>query len=70
MPRLAAFYDGGFVNPKEVDFSANAYNDNWGFGLRILVLGSPLRLDYGIPLRTNALNDDGGQFYFSFGTRF
>ena len=71
MLRLACFYDSGFVNSDETDFSTNDYNDNWGLGLRIFVLGSPLRLDYGIPIRTDDHNDnDGSQFYFSFGTRF
>ena len=69
--RLALFYDIGYVNSEENDFNTHDYNDNWGFGLRILILGSPLRLDYGIPINTDRQNDkDGNQFYFSFGTRF
>jgi outer membrane protein insertion porin family len=77
--RLAVFYDWGFVNEDDFDFNPSSYNDNWGFGVRLLVLGNPLRLDFGLPITTtqkyrNGIlvydNDDGNQFYFSFGTRF
>jgi outer membrane protein insertion porin family len=76
--RLAMFYDWGFVNEDDFNFSPTNYNDNWGFGIRLLVLGNPLRLDFGIPLTTSKFrvngverdNDEGSQFNFSFGTRF
>jgi outer membrane protein insertion porin family len=68
--RLALFYDGGYVNKKDYDFDPGNYNDNWGFGARVMVMGAPLRLDLGFPISTEANNDDGAQFYFSFGTRF
>ncbi|MGJ3243540.1 MAG: outer membrane protein assembly factor BamA [Opitutales bacterium] len=69
--RFAVFYDAGFVNKPDFDFDPSSYNDNWGFGLRILVMGAPLSLDYGIPLKTDEFNeDDGAQFNFSFGSRF
>jgi outer membrane protein insertion porin family len=74
--RLAVFYDWGFVNERDFDFNPNGYNDDWGFGLRLLVLGNPLRLDYAFPLKsyndplTGLTNDRGGQLNFSFGTRF
>ncbi len=78
--RIAAFYDWGFVNKDDFDWDPTGYNDNWGFGIRLLVLGNPLRLDYGIPITTTEIfgsngkrlytNDNGGQFNFSFGTRF
>jgi outer membrane protein insertion porin family len=78
--RLAIFYDWGFVNADDFDFSPSSYNDNWGVGIRLLVLGNPLRLDFGIPITTTQIldsngnviydNDDGNQFHFSFGTRF
>ncbi len=68
--RFAVFYDAGFVNADFADFSTGAYNDNYGFGLRILIMGAPLRLDYGIPITTDDHNDRGGRFSFSFGTRF
>ena len=78
--RLAVFYDWGFVNQDEFNFSPINYNDNWGVGVRLLVLGNPLRLDFGIPITTTIArdangnlrytNDTGSQFNFSFGTRF
>ncbi len=68
--RFAVFYDAGFVNSDFADFSTGGYNDNYGFGLRILIMGAPLRLDYGIPITTDDHNDRGGRFSFSFGTRF
>ncbi len=68
--RVAAFYDGGFVNSEDFDYSFDDYNDNWGFGARIMVMGAPLRLDLGFPLNAEEENDGGAQFYFSFGTRF
>ena len=67
---LVAFYDWGYVNAGDFDFNASKYADNWGIGARVLLMGSPLQLDYGIPITTPEGVDDGGQFQFSFGTRF
>ena len=68
--RFAVFYDAGFVNRGAYDFNPSSYNDNIGFGIRMMVMGSPMSLDYGIPLTTDSKNDEGGQFNFSYGTRF
>lgn len=68
--RAAAFYDIGFVNTPAYDFNPGYYNDDFGVGLRLMVAGSPLSLDYGIPLKGDHYNKQGGQFNFSFGTRF
>jgi outer membrane protein insertion porin family len=68
--RLAVFYDIGYVNLDAWDFDPANYNDNFGFGIRLMVGGAPLSLDFGIPLTTDDYNDDGLQFNFSFGTRF
>lgn len=68
--RFAVFYDAGFVNKGSYDFDTGGYNDNFGFGLRLLIAGAPLSLDYGIPITSDKTNDNGGQFNFSFGTRF
>lgn len=68
--RVAVFYDGGFVNRDAYDFSPADYHDNFGFGLRLFVAGTPLSLDYGIPLTSDPRSKKGGQFNFSFGTRF
>ncbi|HSH09369.1 MAG TPA: BamA/TamA family outer membrane protein, partial [Oceanipulchritudo sp.] len=78
--RVAIFYDWGFVNRDDFDFNPASYNDNWGVGIRLLVLGNPLRLDLGLPMTSKEIklpdgtplwtNDKGNQFNFSFGTRF
>lgn len=68
--RVAAFYDAGFVNTDAYDFNPADLHDNVGFGIQLFVAGAPLRLDYAIPLTTNPGADKGGQFNFSFGTRF
>ncbi|HKB91125.1 MAG TPA: outer membrane protein assembly factor BamA [Opitutaceae bacterium] len=68
--RFAIFYDAGFVNSNAYDFSPARYNDNFGFGVRLFVLGAPLSLDFGIPLTGDKFNKKGNQFNFSFGTRF
>ena len=68
--RFAMFYDMGFVEASEFDFNPSNYNSNWGLGLRIMVMGAPLRLDLGFPLKTDAWNDQSHEFNFSFGTRF
>jgi len=72
--RFAFFYDGGFL--REGDFKLSpgngdeGWHDNWGFGLRIMVMGMPLRLDLGIPLSNPSGTDSSSQFHFSGGTRF
>ncbi len=68
--RFAVFYDWGFVNMDKFDFDPSDYNDNFGFGFRLMVMGAPLRFDYGIPITSDDFNDRGGRFSFSFGTRF
>ena len=68
--RLAFFYDIGYVNVDAWDFDPSNYNDNFGFGIRLMVGGAPLSLDFGIPITSDQYNDDGLQFNFSFGTRF
>jgi len=68
--RFAVFYDWGFVNSDEFDYDPSDYNDNWGVGMRVLMMGSPLRLDFGFPITADDFNDDGAQFHFSFGTTF
>lgn len=68
---LVAFYDWGFVNESDYDFSPSNYASNWGVGARIILMGSPLKLDLGIPITTpDNAEDNGAQFNFSFGTRF
>lgn len=68
--RFAVFYDAGFVNAGAYDFSPAEFTDNFGFGVRLFVAGSPLSLDFGIPLTSDRRARDGNQFNFSFGTRY
>jgi outer membrane protein insertion porin family len=75
--RFAAFYDHGIVNRAETDFGLSESNSNYGVGMRILMGGAVMRLDFGIPLQmtkvpgTNIeVNDGGMKFNFSFGTVF
>lgn len=68
--KVAAYYDWGFVNRGDWSFNPKDYNDDVGFGLRIPVLGSPLRLDFAWPLRKDRFENSRMEFSFSFGTRF
>lgn len=68
--RFAIFYDAGFVNTAAYDFNPVGLHDDFGFGIQLFVAGAPLRLDYAIPLTSDRAANKGGQFNFSFGTRF
>ena len=75
--RFAAFYDYGFVNKDAARFSLSEANSDIGVGMRILLGGSVMRLDFGSPLQTTknpatgaALNSGPMKFNFSFGTVF
>jgi len=67
---LVVFYDWGFVNKDDFDFNMSEYADNWGVGARLMLMGSPLKLDLGIPITSPEGAGGGTQFNFSFGTRF
>lgn len=68
--RIAFFYDGGFVNADSFDFTPDEWNDDIGFGFRILMLGALMNIDFGFPIHTSDENDDGMRLQFSFGTNF
>jgi outer membrane protein insertion porin family len=68
--RFAIFYDAGFINASAYDFSPGHYNADVGFGLRLLLNGAPLNLDFGFPVTTDKFNNKGMRFNFSIGTRF
>ncbi len=75
--RFAAFYDYGIVNRSETDFSVSSANSDYGLGMRILLGGAVMRLDFGFPLQTTQspvtgldVNEGGMKFNFSFGTVF
>jgi len=72
--RFAFFYDAGYL--REGDFKLTPgsgdedWHDNWGLGIRIMVMGMPLRLDLGFPLSDPSGKGSSSQFHFSGGTRF
>ena len=72
--RLALFYDGGYL--REGDFKMTpgngheGWHDNWGLGVRIMVMGMPLRLDLGFPITDPSDTGGSPQFHFSGGSRF
>lgn len=72
--RFAFFYDGGFLRTGDFKFfpgdGLQAWHDNWGLGLRIMVMGMPLRLDLGFPISDPSDTGGSPQFHFSGGTRF
>jgi outer membrane protein insertion porin family len=70
--RFAVFYDVGNVMLKSYGYTVTGYSDNWGFGIRLNLpigggSGTPLRLDYGIPIHHDKFNGGSGRFQFSVG---
>ncbi|MDR3143800.1 MAG: outer membrane protein assembly factor BamA [Puniceicoccales bacterium] len=69
--RFAVFGECGYVNAKKFDLRPKNYHMDYGFGLRILVRGAPLRLDFGFPAhRAKTTKRHTMQFNFSFSTGF
>ena len=72
--RFALFYDGGFLRREDFKFApgnaSEGWHDNWGLGIRIMVMGMPLRLDLGLPISDPSNSGSSAQFHFSGGTRF
>ena len=68
--RAALFYDTGFVNKGSFDFSPTDYNADVGFGVRLDLPIGPVRLDYGIPVKSDSHNDSSGRFNFNIGYQF
>ena len=66
--RFAVFYDIGMVYPDAYQWNFGNYNDNYGVGIRLNIprIG-PLRLDYGIPIKSDSENGSHRRFQFSFG---
>jgi len=74
MLRVAAFYDIGNVYPDPFSFNPGPnrgiYADDAGLGLRIVLPiggGTPLRLDYGIPITHDPNLGNSGRFQFGVG---
>jgi outer membrane protein insertion porin family len=69
--RGAIFFDTGFVNSGDYDFSTNNINSDVGVGVRLNLPIGPVRIDYGIPVQTDQFNDSGsGKFNFNIGYQF
>jgi outer membrane protein insertion porin family len=74
MLRVAGFYDFGNVYPDPFSFNPGPnrgfYSDDVGLGLRIILPiggGTPLRLDYGVPITHDPTVGSSGRFQFGFG---
>ena len=65
--KLALFYDIGMVQRDAFAWRFSDYNDNWGVGILLDLPIGPLRLDYGIPIRSSPHNESSGRFQFSAG---
>ena len=65
--KLALFYDIGMVQRDAFTWRFSEYNDNWGVGILLDLPIGPLRLDYGIPIRSSPHNESSGRFQFSAG---
>ncbi len=72
--RLALFYDAGYLRRGDFKLTPGSvyegWHDNWGFGVRIMVMGMPLRLDLGFPITDPSNTGGSPQFHFSGGSRF
>ncbi|MDR2377449.1 MAG: outer membrane protein assembly factor BamA [Puniceicoccales bacterium] len=69
--RLAVFGECGYINARKFDLRPKNIHVDYGFGLRILVMGAPLRLDFGFPARrARGTKRHTMQFNFSFSTGF
>ena len=69
--RGAVFYDVGEVSGGPDGTIGGGVNSDYGIGLRLFLLGAaPVRLDYGIPLESDAYNDGSGRFNFTIGAQF
>ncbi len=68
--RVAAFYDVGQVWAEPFSYNFGNINNDFGLGLRLDMIGIPIRIDYAIPLQTDQFNDSGGRINFSLGYQF
>ena len=68
--RFALFYDAGFVNKGAYDFNPPEFNDKLASASASFCLASPCASITASPLRLIRVNNKGGQFNFTFGSRF
>ena len=75
--RGAVFYDAGYVNagsfsfvPRKLPNGSGGFNQDVGFGVRLDLPIGPVRIDYGIPITSDAFNSSSGKFNFNIGYQF
>ena len=68
--RAAVFYDVGFVNERAYDFSTAGYNADVGLGVRLDLPIGPVRIDYGVPMKSAPQDSKHGRFNFNVGYQF
>jgi outer membrane protein insertion porin family len=69
MLRVYLFAEIGAVNSSHWNFSMKRYCSDLGFGLKLYVMGAPLRLDFGFPMHDDG-NKHGMRFNYSFSSSF
>ncbi|WP_158404328.1 outer membrane protein assembly factor BamA [Candidatus Xiphinematobacter sp. Idaho Grape] len=73
LPRIrgALFTDWGGVNVSNYDFSAKNTNGDIGVGLHLdFLAGTPVRFDFGYPIKCDKYNRNKGRFQFNIGYQF
>ena len=68
--RGAVFYDVGFVNAGEYDFTSGNISSDVGIGVRLDLPIGPVRIDYGFPLQKDQYSSGSGKFNFNIGYQF
>jgi len=68
--RGAVFFDAGFVNADSFDYSWENANADIGIGVRLELPIGPVRVDYGIPIKSDQYNGGTGKFNFNIGYQF
>jgi outer membrane protein insertion porin family len=69
--RGALFFDAGFVNAGPYNFGTGNLNSDYGIGLLLEIPAvGPIRIDYGIPIKSDRFNDSSGKFQFNIGYKF
>jgi outer membrane protein insertion porin family len=68
--RIYFFAEAGVVNSSHWNFSVKQYCTDIGFGIKLYIMGAPLRLDFGFPMHGHDNNKHGMRFNYSFGMAF
>ncbi|MDR1817250.1 MAG: BamA/TamA family outer membrane protein [Puniceicoccales bacterium] len=55
---------------ESASYTTGRFNDDAGFGFRLLVMGALMRIDVAWPLTSTKENNDGIRFNFSFGVKY